>query len=241
MTDAPLLTFPDPSLAPLSELETHMPFVRRHVGPGHSQTEQMVEALGRASLDAVIDEAVPKSIRMDDPLDLPPALSEVEVVDELRAIAAKNQPMVQMIGLGYYDTFTPAVIQRRVLENPGWYTAYTPYQPEISQGRLEALLQFPNDGRRPHGAADGERVTSRRGHRCGRGHDRWPFARPRDRTWSSSTPTSFPQTIAVLQTRARPLGIDVQVRDLAREGLPARRLRWRRDAVPGRQRSRPRP
>ena len=90
----------------------------------------------------MIDEAVPASIRMSEPLALPPALSEVEVVDELRAIAAKNRPMVQMIGLGYYDTFTPAVIQRRVLENPGWYTAYTPYQPEISQGRLEALLNF---------------------------------------------------------------------------------------------------
>ena len=79
---------------------------------------------------------------MTEQLGLPPALSEVEVLDELRAIAAKNRPMVQMIGMGYYDTFTPAVIERRVLENPGWYTAYTPYQPEISQGRLEALLNF---------------------------------------------------------------------------------------------------
>src|SRR5829696_1852010 len=142
LTDAPLLTFPDPAAAPLRDLETHMPFVRRHVGPGISQTEKMVSALGRTSLESVIDEAVPASIRMTEPLALPPALSEVEVLDELRAIAAKNQPMVQMIGQGYYDTFTPAVIQRRVLENPGWYTAYTPYQPEISQGRLEALLNF---------------------------------------------------------------------------------------------------
>jgi glycine dehydrogenase len=220
LTDAPLLTFPDPSLAPLSELETHMPFVRRHVGPGISQTDQMVEALGRPSLDAVIDEAVPKAIRMTDPLDLPPALSEVEVVDELRAIAAKNRPMVQMIGMGYYDTFTPAVIQRRVLENPGWYTAYTPYQPEISQGRLEALLNFQtmvedltalptaNASLLDEATAAAEAMTmairaSKNSHTVVVDAD------------------VFPQTLGVLQTRARPLGIDIQVRDLANDGLPA--------------------
>ena len=223
MTDAPLLRFPDPALAPLRELETHMPFVRRHVGPGLSQTEQMVAALGRASLDAVIDEAVPASIRMAEPLDLPPALSEVEVVDELRAIAAKNRPMVQMIGMGYYDTFTPAVIQRRVLENPGWYTAYTPYQPEISQGRLEALLNFQtmvedltglptaNASLLDEATAAAEAMTM--AVRASKGaHVLVVDA------------DVFPQTIAVLQTRARPLGIDVQVRDLHDEGLPSGEL-----------------
>ncbi|HEX5017184.1 MAG TPA: glycine dehydrogenase (aminomethyl-transferring), partial [Actinomycetes bacterium] len=197
-----------------------MPFVRRHVGPGISQTEHMVSALGRTSLDAVIDEAVPKSIRMDEPLALPPALSEVEVVDELRAIAAKNRPMVQMIGMGYYDTFTPAVIQRRVLENPGWYTAYTPYQPEISQGRLEALLNFQtmvedltalptaNASLLDEATAAAEAMTmairaSRQAHVVVVDAD------------------VFPQTLAVLQTRARPLGIEVVVRDLEAEGLPA--------------------
>jgi glycine dehydrogenase len=220
LTDAPLLKFPDPALAPLSELETHMPFVRRHVGPGHSQTEQMVEALGRASLDAVIDEAVPKAIRMTDPLDLPPALSEVEVVDELRAIAAKNRPMVQMIGLGYYDTFTPAVIQRRVLENPGWYTAYTPYQPEISQGRLEALLNFQtmvedltalpiaNASLLDEATAAAEAMTM-------------AIRAAKGSRVIVIDADLFPQTIAVLQTRARPLDIEIQVRDLAHEGLPA--------------------
>src|SRR5262249_16064310 len=130
---------PAPSLR---ELEADMPFVRRHVGPGVGQTDVMLKEMGYDSLDALIDDAVPHSIRFNGTLALPAALSEVEVVDGLRAIGSRNRPMVQMIGLGYYDTFTPAVIQRRVLENPGWYTAYTPYQPEISQGRLEALLNF---------------------------------------------------------------------------------------------------
>ena len=220
MTDSPLLRFPDPALAPLRELETHMPFVRRHVGPGASQTQQMVDALGRTSLEALIDEAVPKSIRMTDPLDLPPALSEVEVVDELRAIALKNQPMVQMIGMGYYDTFTPEVIQRRVLENPGWYTAYTPYQPEISQGRLEALLNFQtmvedltglptaNASLLDEGTAAAEAMTM--AIRASRG--------PHTVVVDADV---FPQTIAVIKTRARPLGIEVVVRDLAHDGLPA--------------------
>ncbi len=222
-TNAPaagLLTRQDPATAPLASLETHMPFVRRHVGPGASQTEHMVAALGRASLDAVIDEAVPEVIRMGEGLALPPALSEVEVVDELRAIAAKNRPMVQMIGLGYYDTFTPAVILRRVLENPGWYTAYTPYQPEISQGRLEALLNFQtmiedltglptaNASLLDEATAAAEAMTmavraSRTSHRLVVDAD------------------LFPQTIAVLHTRARPLGIELDVRDLRSEGLPA--------------------
>ena len=103
----------------------------------------MLRALNFDSVDALIESAVPDahSLCRSSSICLP-AVSEVEVVDELRDIGTRNKPMVQMIGLGYYDTFTPAVIQRRVLENPGWYTAYTPYQPEISQGRLEALLNF---------------------------------------------------------------------------------------------------
>ena len=220
LPDPDLLTRQDPATAPLTDLETHMPFVRRHVGPGEAQTEHMVAALGRSSMDAVIDEAVPEVIRMSKRLALPPALSEVEVVDELREIAAKNRPMVQMIGLGYYDTFTPAVIQRRVLENPGWYTAYTPYQPEISQGRLEALLNFQtmiedltglptaNASLLDEATAVAEAMT---------------ISVRATRTSQKLVVDSdlFPQTIAVLQTRARPLGISIEVRDLWREGLPA--------------------
>jgi glycine dehydrogenase len=218
--DAGLLGRLDPATAPLSALETHMPFVRRHVGPGENQTDLMVAALGRSSLDALIDKAVPGAIRMTGRLPLPGALSEVEVVDELREIAAKNRPMVQMIGMGYYDTFTPAVIQRRVLENPGWYTAYTPYQPEISQGRLEALLNFQtmvedltglptaNASLLDEGTAAAEAMTM--AVRASRGSHVLVV-----------DADVFPQTIAVLQTRARPLGIDVQVRDLETEGLPS--------------------
>ncbi len=220
IADADLLTRQDPATAPLTDLETHMPFVRRHVGPGEAQTDHMVSTLGRTSLDAVIDEAVPAVIRMGERLSLPPALSEVEVVDELREIAAKNRPMVQMIGLGYYDTFTPAVIQRRILENPGWYTAYTPYQPEISQGRLEALLNFQtmiedltalptaNASLLDEATAVAEAMT---------------IAVRATRSSQRLVVDSdiFPQTLAVLQTRARPLGIEIQVRDLRTEGLPA--------------------
>ncbi|MCZ3389322.1 MAG: aminomethyl-transferring glycine dehydrogenase [Actinomycetia bacterium] len=197
-----------------------MPFVRRHVGPGATQTAHMVAALGRSSLDSVIDEAVPEVIRMVERLALPPALSEVEVVDELRALAAKNRPMVQMIGLGYYDTFTPAVILRRVLENPGWYTAYTPYQPEISQGRLEALLNFQTmiedlTGLPTANASLLDEATA--------AAEAMTMAVRASRTSATLIVDAdvFPQTIAVLQTRARPLGIQLDVRDLRTEGLPA--------------------
>ncbi len=220
LTDPALLVREDPATAPLASLETHMPFVRRHVGPGAAQTEHMVAALGRSSLDAVIDEAVPEVIRMGERLALPPALSEVEVVDELRALAAKNRPMVQMIGLGYYDTFTPAVILRRVLENPGWYTAYTPYQPEISQGRLEALLNFQTmvedlTGLPTANASLLDEATA--------AAEAMTMAVRASRTSHTLVVDAdlFPQTIAVLQTRARPLGIEIDVRDLRSEGLPA--------------------
>src|SRR5215210_9259317 len=102
----------------------------------------MLDRLGVPSLAALIDETVPESIRVREPLALPTALSESEALQALRAHAARIQPLTSLIGMGYYGTHTPAVIRRNVLENPAWYTAYTPYQPEISQGRLEALLNF---------------------------------------------------------------------------------------------------
>ena len=117
-------------------------FVDRHVGPRVDDVQAMLRVVGHASLEALVDAAVPVGIRSDAPLVLPAARSEAEVLAALRAIAAKNRPMVQMIGLGYSDTVTPAVIRRNLLESPAWYTAYTPYQPEISQGRLEAQLVF---------------------------------------------------------------------------------------------------
>src|SRR6476620_1268359 len=102
----------------------------------------MLKAVGYGTVDSLVDTAVPKVIRQETALRLKDALSEVEVLAELRKLAAKNKTAVQMIGQGYYDTVTPAVIRRNILEAPAWYTAYTPYQPEISQGRLEALLNF---------------------------------------------------------------------------------------------------
>ena len=117
-------------------------FADRHVGPRPDDVARMLAAVGAASLDDLIDQAVPPSIRSAAPLDLPPARGEDEVRAALRALADRNTVLTSMIGQGYHNTHTPAVIRRNVLENPGWYTSYTPYQPEISQGRLEALLNF---------------------------------------------------------------------------------------------------
>lgn len=119
----------------------HETFAQRHIGPGPDEVEKMLAAVGAATLDGLIGETVPSNIR-NESLDLEEGLSEVEVVDRLKALADRNQVVTSLIGLGYYNTITPPVIQRNVLENPAWYTAYTPYQPEISQGRLEALLNF---------------------------------------------------------------------------------------------------
>ena len=117
-------------------------FVDRHVGPRTGDVARMLEVVGAPTLAALIDQAVPAAIRSERPLDLPAARGEAEVADALRAIAGRNRVVTSMIGLGYHGTITPPVIRRNVLENPGWYTSYTPYQPEISQGRLEALLTF---------------------------------------------------------------------------------------------------
>jgi hypothetical protein len=117
-------------------------FVDRHVGPDAAETRAMLERLGKTDLDALIQSAVPEGIRFQGSLNLPEALSESQALAALRAIASKNQVFRSHIGMGYYDTLVPPVIQRNILENPGWYTQYTPYQAEISQGRLEGLLNF---------------------------------------------------------------------------------------------------
>src|SRR5712671_4046218 len=117
-------------------------FVPRHVGPDDRDVAEMLKILGFASLDALIDATVPEKIRLRGGLDLPKGMTEPEVLDYFRALASKNQIFRSFIGMGYSDCVTPPVIQRNILENPGWYTAYTPYQAEIAQGRLEALLNF---------------------------------------------------------------------------------------------------
>src|SRR6202035_1102702 len=117
-------------------------FARRHIGPDENEIAEMLRELGFDNFDALIDATIPKSIRFGRQLNLPEAKSEGAALAELRAISKKNKVEKTFIGAGYSDCFTPPVIQRNVLENPGWYTAYTPYQAELAQGRLEALLNF---------------------------------------------------------------------------------------------------
>ncbi len=190
-------------------------FAGRHIGPDSGGLAHMLATLGVASLDALADAAVPAAIRSARPLELPPAATETEALAELRALAAKNTPMVQMIGLGYHGTITPAVIRRNILESPAWYTAYTPYQPEISQGRLEALLNFQtavadltgldiaNASMLDEATAAAEAMTLIR-----------RTARSKSNRFVVDADT-LPQTIAVIRTRAEPLGIEVVVADLS--------------------------
>ncbi|MBJ7356056.1 aminomethyl-transferring glycine dehydrogenase [Nocardioides sp.] len=194
-------------------------FVDRHIGLRPADIERMLEVVGHESLEALMSAAVPGGIRTAASLDLPPAATEEDVAAELRALAARNRVAEPMIGLGYHGTLTPPVIRRNVLEDPSWYTAYTPYQPEISQGRLEALLNFQtvvgdltglptaNASLLDEGTAAAEAMTLvRRGNRKATG----PFVVDAD---------ALPQTIEVVRTRADAMGIDVVVADLA-DGLP---------------------
>jgi glycine dehydrogenase len=124
-------------------------FARRHIGPSPRDISAMLETVGAKSLSALMAETLPSSIRQNTPLDLGTALSETEALAHMSELAARNQVFTSLIGQGYSGTILPAVIQRNILENPAWYTAYTPYQPEISQGRLEALFNFQTMMRRP--------------------------------------------------------------------------------------------
>jgi glycine dehydrogenase len=189
-------------------------FADRHIGLSPSDVAAMVSHLGHDSLDALMSAAVPGGIRSDADLDLPAPVTEAAAAAELRALAAANRPAEAMIGLGYHATTTPAVIRRNVLEDPSWYTAYTPYQPEISQGRLEALINFQtvvgdltglptaNASLLDEGTAAAEAMTLvRRANRKAEG----PFVLDAD---------ALPQTIDVVRTRAEAMGIEVVVADL---------------------------
>src|SRR5690349_7335597 len=205
---------------PLSELEQGIPFEQRHVGPDHEAQAKMLAHVGYGSLDELTAAAVPDVIKNADALDLPGARTEAEVLAELRSLADRNQVLDSMVGLGYYGTFTPPVILRNVMENPAWYTAYTPYQPEISQGRLEALLNFqtmvadltglPTSGASllDEGTAAAEAMALSR--RMGK-NKKGLFLVDAD---------ALPQTVAVIETRAEPTGVEVVVADLG-EGIPA--------------------
>ncbi|WP_048876770.1 glycine dehydrogenase, partial [Saccharomonospora saliphila] len=195
------------------------PFAARHIGPSEAEQSKMLAECGFGSLDALVAAAVPSAIRDERALDLPAEASEEQALAELRALAERNRPMTQMIGLGYHDTITPAVIRRNVLENPAFYTAYTPYQPEISQGRLEALLNFQTmvsdlTGLDTAGASMLDESTAVA--------EAVMLMRRASKSKSNTVVLDaecLPQTIAIVRTRAEAVGIDVDVRDLA-EGLP---------------------
>ena len=194
-------------------------FADRHIGPDTEAVQRMLATVGFPSLDELVNAAIPSGIRSTEPLRLPPPATEAGVLSELRALAARNRVMAQMIGLGYADTLTPPVIRRNILESPAWYTAYTPYQPEISQGRLEALLTFQTviedlTALPVAGASLLDEATAA------------AEAMTLSRRSNTSSATAFlvdadvlPQTLAVLRTRAEPIGIDVVVADLS-AGLP---------------------
>ena len=192
------------------------PFVARHLGPRETDVAAMLRVLGYSSLDALIDAIVPEGIRLRKPLALPPARTEQESLAALRAMAGQNQVFRSYIGLGYHDCHVPGVIQRNVLENPGWYTAYTPYQPEIAQGRLEALLNFQtmvsdltgleiaNASLLDEGTAAAEAMALTLG--AAPHHDDPVYVVDRQ---------CHPQTIAVVSTRAEARGVKVIVADVA--------------------------
>jgi glycine dehydrogenase len=193
-------------------------FVDRHIGPDEREQTEMLQALGVSSLDALMSETVPDDIRLTGVLDLPPPVGEAEVLAELRGLAARNQIWKSFIGMGYSDCFTPAVIQRNILENPGWYTQYTPYQAEISQGRLEALLNFQTmvadlTGLPVANASllDEATAAAEAMHML---HALSPLTAEQDRGGVFLVASGcHPQTIEVVRTRARPLGIEVRVVD----------------------------
>ena len=126
----------------LQELVNNQEFIQRHIGPDVAETEQMLSYLGLSSLDELLEQTVPNKIRLPEELAIPDARSEQQALEDIAKYAQMNQVCTSYIGMGYYPARTPTVILRNVLENPGWYTAYTPYQPEIAQGRLEAILTY---------------------------------------------------------------------------------------------------
>ena len=187
-------------------------FDARHLGPSDTDVAAMLDALGVESLDALVDATIPDSIRTDDPLDLPPALPEQQVLDAAQARGEQNETWRSFIGMGYHGTHTPPVIQRNILENPAWYTQYTPYQSEIAQGRLQALLNFQdmtidltgmeiaNASLLDEATAAAEAMTMLE--RVDRRSDASTFYVAED---------CHPQTIEVVKGRAEPIGVDIIV------------------------------
>ncbi len=191
-------------------------FVNRHIGPDEREINEMLEVIGASSLDELISETIPQQIRNTTDLNLDEPVSEYRFLQNLKNISKKNKVFKSYIGMGYYPSITPTVIQRNILENPGWYTQYTPYQAEISQGRLEALLNFQtvvsdltameiaNASLLDEGTAAAEAMLMFYHARSGSMKDANTFFVSEE---------CFPQTIEVVRTRAKPLGINVIVGD----------------------------
>src|SRR3954454_17769183 len=196
-------------------------FESRHIGPGPHDVRAMLETIGVASLDELIAQTIPEDIRQRTPLDLGTALSETEALARARELAARNVVLTSLIGQGYYGTILPPVIQRNILENPAWYTAYTPYQPEISQGRLEALLNFQTM------IADLTALDIANASLLDEATAAAEAMAMAQRIVKSRADAFFvdaechPQTIAVVRTRAEPLGWSIKVGDPLKNLEPA--------------------
>ncbi|MDG1081801.1 MAG: glycine dehydrogenase (aminomethyl-transferring), partial [Porticoccaceae bacterium] len=195
----------------LTDLENAAEFIARHIGPSADDQQQMLSSLGCSSLQELTSQVVPEAIAMTQALDIVDGCSEAQALAELREIAAHNKVFRSFIGQGYYNTITPNVVQRNILENPAWYTAYTPYQPEISQGRLEALINFQtmitdltgmemsNASMLDEGTAAAEAMSL-----CQR------MSKSKSLRFFVDS-DCLPQTIDVIKTRAEPVGIEVIV------------------------------
>ena len=200
-----------PAKPSLRDLEHHHAFIERHIGPNDAEIAQMLRVIGHDSLESMTDAIVPGKIKSSAPLALPKAITEVEALAKIRTIADKNQVLKSFIGQGYYGTHTPNVILRNILENPAWYTAYTPYQAEISQGRMEALINFQTmcadlTGMEIANASLLDEATA--------AAEAMTLAK---RSCKSKSNTFFvsngvhPQTLEVIRTRAEPLGIELVI------------------------------
>src|ERR1700709_970070 len=189
-------------------------FQSRHIAPNQADTAKMLNTIGVSSLDELIDQTIPAGIRLKNPLSLPPAKSEFDYLNALKQTASKNKVFKSFIGQGYYDVIVPGVIQRNILENPGWYTQYTPYQAEIAQGRLQALLNFQtmvidltgmeiaNASLLDEGTAAAEAMFMQ-----------YSLRKNQNAKVFFVSDEVFPQTIDILKTRSEPYGIEIQIGD----------------------------
>ena len=192
-------------------------FINRHNGPSESETELMLKTIGADSLDQLINETVPASIRLPKPMNLPAGLNEFEYLNHIKGIASKNKVFKSYIGMGYYNTITPGVILRNIFENPGWYTSYTPYQAEISQGRLEALLTFQTMVCDLTGMSLANASLLDESTAAAEAMIMLHNARSREAVKAGAdtfivSESTYPQTIAVIQTRAKHLGIKIEIK-----------------------------